>query len=242
MTIRFRIFSVMLILGCLLSYLIPPASAIKPINCGKPIVSSKSKEIQNIICNSDAPNLAVKSMLKSQSPRVMSFSKPPSAIAILNAVCSDLKWATDRNRTQVSISGALLYQIFALDLEYPEYDELMVILVDQTQRADFEINRCFNGQFIKVNNNGVSEAQKAAQDLVNKNTSLQDSCYFTRTSNGNNPTYARQLCIARFPNSLQWALSKNHASEESCYNTRVGNGDNEINARNICLSRFPIRN
>ena len=91
-------------------------------------------------------------------------------------------------------------------------------------------------------NNGVSEVQKAAQDLVMKNTALQDSCYFTRTSNGDNPTNARDLCIARFPNSLQWALSTNHASEESCYNTRVFNGDNEINARITCLSRYPIRN
>jgi hypothetical protein len=91
-------------------------------------------------------------------------------------------------------------------------------------------------------NNGVSEAQKAAQDLVRKNTALQDSCYFTRTTNGDNPTYARELCIARFPNSLEWALSTNHASEESCYDTRVFNGDNEINARITCLSRYPIRN
>ena len=91
-------------------------------------------------------------------------------------------------------------------------------------------------------NNGVSEALQAAQDLVTKNTALQDSCYFTRTSNGDNPNYARELCIARFPNSLQWALSTNHASEESCYDTRVFNGDNEINARITCLSRYPIRN
>jgi hypothetical protein len=90
--------------------------------------------------------------------------------------------------------------------------------------------------------NGVSEALKAAQDLVTKNTALQDSCYFTRTSNGDNPNYARELCIARFPNSLQWALSTNHESEESCYDTRVFNGDNEINARITCLSRYPIRN
>ena len=241
MTSKFRLATMVLIITCLLGNSVLPASAVKPINCGKPKVLSKSGEIQNVICSSGSPNLSVKSMLKSQSPKVMSFTKKPSAIATLNAVCSDLKLATDTYRTQVNISGALLYQIYALDLDYPEYDELMVILVRETQRVDFETNRCLNGIFIKSSDNGVSETQKAAQDLVKKNTALQDSCYFTRTSNGDNPTYARQLCIARFPNSLQWALSINHASEESCYNTRVGNGDNEINARNICLSRYPIR-
>jgi len=132
--------------------------------------------------------------------------------------------------------------MFALNLDEDDYYDLLLILVNETDRSDFETNRCSNGRFIVSGDNEVSAAQKAAQDLVNKNTALQDSCYFTRTSNGDNPTYARQLCIARYPNSLQWALSTNHASEESCYNTRVGNGDNEINARNICLSRYPIRN
>jgi hypothetical protein len=160
---------------------------------------------------------------------------------MLNAVCSDLKLATDKNRTQINIFMAVRYQMFALNLDEVDYDNLFVILVDEKKRLDFETNRCLNGVFIKSSDNGFSEALKAAQDLVNKNTVLQDSCYFTRTSNGTNPTYARQLCIARFPNSLQWALSTNHVNEESCYNTRVGNGDNEINARNICLSRYPIR-
>ena len=137
---------------------------------------------------------------------------------------------------------AVTYQILVLDLNEEDYDELLLILVNDASRSDFETNRCSNGVFIVNSNNGESEAQKAAQDLVEKNTKLQDSCYFTRTSNGTNPTYARQLCIARFPNSLEWALSKNHANEQSCYNTRVGNGDNEINARNTCLARYPIRN
>jgi hypothetical protein len=114
--------------------------------------------------------------------------------------------------------------------------------MNETKRLDFETNRCSDGLFVRSGNNGVSAAQKAAEELVKKNTALQDSCYFTRTSNGDNPTYARQLCIARFPNSLQWALSTNYSSQESCYDTRVFNGDNEINARNICLARYPIRN
>jgi hypothetical protein len=242
MTSKFRLATMALIVICLLGISVLPASAVKAINCGKPKVPSKSGEIQNVICSSGAPNLGVKSMLKSQSPKLMSFTKKPTGIAMLNAVCSDLKLATDKYRTQVNISGALLYQIYALDLDYPEYDELMVILVRETQRIDFETNRCSNGLFIESSDNGVSKAQKAAQDLVKKNTALQDSCYSTRTGNGDNPNYARELCIARYPNSLQWALSTNHANEESCYNTRVGNGDNEINARNICLSRYPIRN
>jgi len=161
---------------------------------------------------------------------------------MLNAVCSDLKLATDQYRTQINIFTAVTYQMFALNLDEDDYYELLRILVSETDRSDFETNRCSNGLFIISSDNGVSETQRAAQDLVNKNTALQDSCYFTRTGNGTNPTYARQLCIARFPNSLQWALSTNHANEQSCYNTRVGNGDNEINARNICLSRYPIRN
>ena len=239
---KIRFFSITLIFACLFSYSILPASAVKPINCGKPIVPSKSRPIQNVACSSGAPNLGVKSSLKSQSPRVMSFSKAPSGIAMLNAVCSDLKLATDKYRTQLNISSAVVYQILALNLKGEDYFELVYILTNDTTRADLEINKCSNGLFIGSENNGVSEAQKAAQDLVKKNTALQDSCYFTRTSNGDNPTYARQLCIARFPNSLQWALSTNHSNEESCYDTRVFNGDNEINARNICLSRYPIRN
>ena len=88
----------------------------------------------------------------------------------------------------------------------------------------------------------AAEAQQAAQDLVEENTARQDNCYFTRTTNGDDPAYARQLCIARFPTSLEWALSTNHEKEQSCYDTRVFNGDNEINARVTCLSRHPIRN
>jgi hypothetical protein len=239
---KIRFFSITLIFACLFSYSILPASAVKPINCGKPIVPSKSRPIQNVMCSSGAPNLGVKSSLKSQSPKVMSFSKSPSGATMLNAVCSDLKLATDNYRTQLNIPMAVTYQIFALNLKVEDYYGLLLILMDGTQRADFEVNKCSNGLFVGSKNNGVSEAQRAAQELVTKNTALQDSCYFTRTSNGDNPTYARQLCIARFPNSLQWALSINHSNEESCYDTRVFNGDNEINARNICLSRYPIRN
>lgn len=242
MTSKSRITTALLIVTCLLSYSIVPASAVKPINCGKPIVPSKTRPIQNVICSSGAPNLGVKSSLKSQSPRVMSFSKAPSGIAMLNAVCSDLKLATDKYRTQLNITSAVVYQVFALNLKQEDYFDLLMILMDETKRADLETNQCSNGIFVGSENNGVSEAQKAAQDLVKKNTALQDSCFFTRTSNGDNPTYARQLCIARFPNSLQWALSTNHSKEESCYDTRVFNGDNEINARSICLSRYPIRN
>ena len=242
MTTKSRITTALLIVTCLLSYSIVPASAVKPINCGKPIISSKTRQIQNLTCSSGAPNLGIKSSLKAQSPRVMSFSKAPSGIAILNAVCSDLKSATDRYRTQSNIAGAIVYQMLALNLKGEDYFELVSVLLDETKRADLETNQCSNGLFVGSENNGVSEAQKAAQDLVKKNTALQDSCYFTRTSNGDNPTYARQLCIARFPNSLQWALSTNHSKQESCYDTRVFNGDNEINARNICLSRYPIRN
>ena len=131
--------------------------------------------------------------------------------------------------------------MFALNLDEEDYYELLLILVADTKRSDFEINRCLNGVFIVNSDNGESEIQKAAQDLVKKNTALQDSCYFQRTSYGTNPTYARQLCTARFPNSLQWALSINHANEESCYSTRVAMGENEINARSICLARYPIR-
>ena len=242
MTTKSRITTALLIVTCLLSYSIVPSSAVKPINCGKPIISSKTRQIQNLNCGSGVPNLGVKPSLKAQSPRVMSFSKASSGIAMLNAVCSDLKLATDRYRTQSNIAGAIVYQVLALDLKKEDYFGLVSILLDETKRADLETNQCSNGLFVGSENNGVSEAQKAAQDLVKKNTALQDSCYFTRTSNGDNPTYARQLCIARFPNSLQWALSTNHSKEESCYDTRVFNGDNEINARNICLSRYPIRN
>jgi len=161
---------------------------------------------------------------------------------MLNAVCSDLKLATDKNRTQINIFMAVRYQMFALNLDEDDYDELFIILVDETKRSDFETNRCSNGLFIVSGDNGVSETQRAAQDLVNKNTALQDSCYSTRTGMGTDPTYARQLCIARFPNSLQWALSTNHAEEESCYNMRVAYGYDAINARNYCLSQYPIRN
>jgi hypothetical protein len=88
----------------------------------------------------------------------------------------------------------------------------------------------------------ATEAQQAAQDLVKENIARQDYCYFTRTTNGDDPEYARQLCIARFPTSLEWALSTNHENEQSCYDTRVFNGDNAINARITCLARYPIRN
>jgi hypothetical protein len=242
MTTKSRITTALLIVTCLISYSIVPASAVKPINCGKPIVPSKSRPIQNVFCSPGVPNLGVQSSLKSQSPRIMSLKKAPSGIVMLNAVCSDLKSATDRYRTQINIPYAIAYQIFALNLKAEDYFELLDILMNETKRLDFETNRCSDGLFVRSGNNGVSAAQKAAEELVKKNTALQDSCYFTRTSNGDNPTYARQLCIARFPNSLQWALSTNHSKEESCYDTRVFNGDNEINARNICLSRYPIRN
>jgi len=242
MTSKFRLATMVLIATWLLGNSVLPASAVKPINCGKPIVPSQSRPIQNVMCSSGAPNLGVKSTLKSQSPKVMSFSKKPTSAAMLNAVCSDLKSATDGYRTQLNIPMALVYQIYAFDLNLQVYADLLLTLMNKTQRADFETNKCSDGLFVGSSNNGVSEAQKAAQDLMKKNTALQDSCYSTRTGNGDNPTYARELCIARYPNSLQWALSTNHANEESCYNTRVGNGDNEINARNICLSRYPIRN
>jgi hypothetical protein len=242
MAIKFRLATMALIATWLLGNSVLPASAVKPINCGKPIVPSQSRPIQNVLCSSGAPNLGVRSTLNSQSPKVMSFSKKPSRAAMLNAVCSDLKSASDSYRTQLNIPGALMYQLFAFDLKDQVYHDLLLILWNDSQRADFETNKCSDGLFVGSSNNGASKAQKDAQALVKKNTALQDSCYFTRTSNGDNPTYARQLCIARYPNSLEWALSSNHASEESCYNTRVGNGDNEINARNICLSRYPIRN
>ena len=118
---KIRFFSITLIFACLFSYSIFPASAVKPINCGKPIMPSKSRPIQNVMCSSGAPNLGVKSSLKSQSPKVMSFSKSPSGATMLNAVCSDLKLATDNYRTQLNIPMAVTYQIFALNLKVEDY-------------------------------------------------------------------------------------------------------------------------
>ncbi len=87
----------------------------------------------------------------------------------------------------------------------------------------------------------LSDRVLSAQALVEKNMKYQDSCYERRTFNGDEPEYARAICVARYPTSLDWALSRNHDAEQSCYETRVWNGDNEINARSICLSRYPIR-
>lgn len=243
MSSKFRLGSVMLIITCLMGYSTLSANAVKPINCGKPIVPSKSRPIQNVLCSSGAPNSGVKSMLKSQSPKIMSFSKKPSSAAMLNAVCSDLKLATDKYRTQLNIPMALMYQIYVLNLtDKAVYRDVLLILMDENQRSNFETNQCSYGLFVGSNNNGVSEAQKAAEELVKKNTALQDSCYSTRMNNGDNSTNAREQCTARYPNSLQWALSTNHADEESCFNTRMNNGDNVVNARISCLSRYPIRN
>ena len=82
---------------------------------------------------------------------------------------------------------------------------------------------------------------EAAENLVKENIERQDSCFSTRTFNGDDPENARTICMARFPTSIEWALSKNHEAEQSCYETRVFNGDNPINARSVCLSRYPIR-
>ena len=86
-----------------------------------------------------------------------------------------------------------------------------------------------------------TESKNLALEIVATNTQRQDSCYSTRTFNGDDPENARAICLARYPNTLAWAMSTNHNEEQSCYETRVFNGDDPVNARMTCLSRFPIR-
>jgi len=162
---------------------------------------------------------------------------------MLDAVCTDLQSATNKSYSQLNIVIALRYQTLVFDIANEQlYMNLLTVLMSESDRAEFENKLCFNGKFVTQDNSQVSEEEKKAQELVKRNTELQDSCYFTRTANGNDPYYARQLCVARYPNSLQWARSKNHNAEELCYFTRTANGVNEIDARNACLAMYPIRN
>lgn len=216
-----------------------PATAAKPVNCGKPKLGSEM--LLNAVCKDGSPNLGVRKFLQTESPKIMSFTKQPKAQTFLNAVCADLKSATKAYRSQSNIFAAVYYQATAFDAS-SEYRDLFFALTIPEKRQEIEINRCQGNVFMGEQSSGLSEAQKIAQELVQKNTQLQDSCYFTRTSNGDNANNARQVCLAKYPNSLQWALSTNHEREESCYFTRTVNGDHPVNARNICLSRFPIRN
>ena len=114
---------------------------------------------------------------------------------------------------------------------------LIWFLVPIIQDNDSDVSQ----KTVSNSQNAASNKVLKAKALLESNLQRQDSCFSTRTFNGDSPDYARNLCIARFPTSIEWALSKNHAREQSCYNARVFNGDNEINARNICLARYPIR-
>jgi hypothetical protein len=163
----------------------------------------------------------------------------------MTAICSDIYTIKAKKLPAINIALALGYQLLYFDLSTNDYQDILFPLLSDKQRSAFEKKWCNKGKLILPITSNQSANQNTAdleaQALVEKNTQLQDSCYSTRTFNGDDPVYARNLCIARYPNSLQWAKSSNHKAEDLCYFTRVSNGTNEIDARNLCLAKYPIR-
>jgi hypothetical protein len=219
-----------------------PAGAAQEVNCGKAKLN-KSGLITNTVCPNGSLNLGVKTRLATEFPNIMKLTKKNvSVLRLQNSICADFRRANVGDSNKRNILAVLLYQIMKLDLAGNDsYKPMAMILIDDALLRKFVAVRCIEGKFVE-DSSPSSDSLRIAQELVDENTKLQDSCFFTRTTNGNNALYAREYCLAKYPNNLQWALSSNHIAEENCFDTRVFNGDSPISARNICLARYPIRN